>query len=139
MILLDTNVVSAVMQSRPEPDVVAWLDQQAPEQIWLPSVVVFELRYGVALLEPSTRRRKLEAGLERLLREIVQERIAPLNTLAAEHAAELAAHRKRKGSPVDLRDTLIAGIALATGAALATRNLKHFKNLPIPVLNPFQR
>jgi predicted nucleic acid-binding protein len=74
-----------------------------------------------------------------LLEEIVQERIAPLNTLAAEHAAELAAHRKRKGSPVDLRDTLIAGIALATGAALATMNLKHFKDLPIPVLNPFQR
>ena len=50
MILLDTDVVSAVMQNRPDPGVVRWLDQQPPDQIWLPSVVVFELRYGLATL-----------------------------------------------------------------------------------------
>ena len=50
MILLDTNVVSAVMQNCPDPAVVRWLDQQPADEIWLPSVVVFELRYGLALL-----------------------------------------------------------------------------------------
>ena len=50
MILLDTNVVSAVMQSPPDPTVVNWLDQQPADLIWLPSVVVFELHYGVGLL-----------------------------------------------------------------------------------------
>ena len=139
MSLLDTNVVLALMRSQPERSVIGWLDQQIPEQIWLPSVVVFEVRYGLALLEPGSRRTGLEQGFERMLSEFIQERIAPLNALAAEQAALLAATRKRVGTPVDLRDTLIAGIAMATGATIATRNLKHFQDLPIPVLNPFSR
>lgn len=111
VILLDTNVVSAVMQNRPDPAVVAWPDQQAADQIWLPSVVVFELRYGLAILPDGGRRRRLEHGLERLLVDLVQGRIAPLDALAAQQAAKLAARRKAAGTPVDLRDTLIAGIA----------------------------
>ena len=82
MIRLDTNVVSAVMQIRPDPAIVAWLDQQAADQIWLPSVVVFELRYGLAILPDGDRRRRLEQGLERLLVDLVQGRIAPLDALA---------------------------------------------------------
>ena len=84
MILLDTNVVSALMRSQPERSVIGWLDQQIPEQIWLPSVVVFEVRYGLARLEPGARRTGLEQGFERMLSEFIQERIAPLNALAAE-------------------------------------------------------
>ncbi len=137
MILLDTNVVSAVMQNRPDPAVVGWLNQQPVEEIWLPSVVVFELRYGLALLPGGARRRRLEQGLETLLSELVQGRIAPLDGLAAGKAAQLAAQRKAKGTPVDLRDTLIAGIAQACGATLATRNGRHFQDLAVAVINPF--
>ena len=137
MILLDTNVVSAVMQNRPDPAVVAWLDQQAADQIWLPSVVVFELRYGLGILPEGARRSRLEQGLEDLLVELVRGRIAPLDGLAAQQAAQLAARRKAAGTPVDLRDTLIAGIALARQATLATRNQRHFQELGLPVINPF--
>ena len=80
MILLDTNVVSAVMQNRPDPAVVGCLNQQPASEIWLPSVVVFKLRYGLALLPAGARRRRLEQGLETLLSELVQGRIAPLIT-----------------------------------------------------------
>ena len=137
MILLDTNVVSAVMQNRPDPAVVRWLNQQPVEKIWLPSVVVFELRYGLALLPCGARRRRLEQGLETLLSELVQGRIAPLDGLAAGKAAHLAAQRKARGTPVDLRDTLIAGIALSCRATLATRNGRHFQDLAVAVINPF--
>lgn len=137
MILLDTNVVSAVMQNRPDPAVVRWLDQQILAEIWLPSVVVFELRYGLSLLPAGARRRRLEQGLDALLNELVQGRIAPLDGLAAQKAAQLAALRKAKGTPVDLRDTLIAGIAQACSATLATRNQRHFQDLGLPVINPF--
>ena len=137
MILLDTNVVSAVMQNRPDPAVVRWLDQQLLAEVWLPSVVVFELRYGLSLLPAGARRRRLEQGLETLLDELVQGRIAPLDGLAAQKAAQLAALRKAKGTPVDLRDTLIAGIAQACRATLATRNQRHFHDLGLPVINPF--
>ena len=57
------------MQSQPEKSVIGWLDRQIPEHIWLPSVVVFEVRYGLALLEPGARRAGLEQGFERMLRE----------------------------------------------------------------------
>ena len=137
MILLDTNVVSAVMQNQPDPAVVAWLDQQPADQIWLPSVVVFELRYALAILPDGDRRRRLEQGLQRLLVEMVQGRIASLDALAAQQAAQLAGRRKQAGTPVDLRDTLIAGIALVCQATLATRNQRHFQDLGLPVINPF--
>ncbi|MEB3257097.1 MAG: type II toxin-antitoxin system VapC family toxin [Cyanobacteriota bacterium] len=137
VILLDTNVVSAVMQHRPDPAVVAWLDVQPADQIWLPSVVVFELRYGLGLLPGGARRSRLEQALEELLGELVQGRIAPLDALAARKAARLAAERRTQGTTVDLRDTLIAGIAQGCRATLATRNQRHFQDLGIPVINPF--
>jgi predicted nucleic acid-binding protein len=138
VILLDTNVVSAVMQNRPDPAVVRWLDQQPPQEIWLPSVVVFELRYGLEILPAGSRRRRLKHGLEVLLSELVQGRIAPLDASAAREAALLAAQRKSSGTPVDLRDTLIAGIALVHKATLATRNQRHFEDLGLAMINPFQ-
>lgn len=138
MILLDTNVVSALMQSRPNPDVVRWLDDQVADDVWLPSVVVFELRYGLATLPLGARRSQLAQGLDQLLRQLIQGRITPLDGLAAQMAAELAAQRKGTGTPVDLRDTLIAGIALARGATLVTRNKRHFQDLDLAVINPFR-
>jgi predicted nucleic acid-binding protein len=137
LILLDTNVVSALMQTNPDRHVIAWLDQQPIDEVWLPSVVVFELRYGLSSLEPGARRRRLEQALDQLLSSVLRERIAALNGLAARRAAELAGQRKRQGTPVDLRDTLIAGIALATQATLVTRNVRHFLDLEVPVINPF--
>ena len=137
MILLDTNVVSAVMLQRPDPEVVAWLDRIDPRQVWLPSVVVFELRYGAAIHPDASRRQKLELALHRLITEMIQERIAPLDALAANQAALLAAQRKMQGRSVDLRDTLIAGIALAHEAQLATRNVRHFSDTTISMINPF--
>jgi predicted nucleic acid-binding protein len=137
VILLDTNVVSAVMQNHPDPAVVRWLDRQPPDQIWLPSVVVFELRYGLETLPAGERRRRLEQGLEQLLNELVQGRVAALDALAAHQAAQLAAQRRSRGTPVDLRDTLIAGIALARGATLATRNQRHFQDVGLALVDPF--
>jgi hypothetical protein len=104
VILLDTNVVSAVMLQRPEPAVAAWLDQVDPRQVWLPSVVVFELRYGAALHPDTTRRRALALKLNRLIDELIQERIASLDDASAQKAALLAAQRKTQGRTVDRHD-----------------------------------
>ena len=137
MILLDTNVVSALTQKQPDPAVVQWLDQQSAAEIWLPSVVVFELRYGAAIHPDPGRRRLLQEGLQTLLDQLIAERVAPFDALASQRAALLAAARRANGRRIDLRDTLIAGIALAREAQLATRNLRHFDDTTISLINPF--
>lgn len=137
MIILDTNVVSALMQQQPDPQVVAWLDDQPAESIWINSVTLFEGRYGLALLPTGQRKKLLQERFEEMLTQDLQNRIAHFDVHAANQAAELAAQRKALGRPVDMRDTFIAGIALARRATLATRNTKHFDDLTTPVVNPW--
>ena len=137
MIILDTNVVSALMQQQPDLQVVAWLDQQPAESVWINAVTLFEGRYGLALLPTGQRKKSLQERFEELVTQDLQNRIAHFDTNAANHAAELAAQRKALGRPVDMRDTFIAGIALARRATLATRNTKHFDDLTTPVVNPW--
>ena len=137
MILLDTNVLSALMQTRPDPVVVVWLDSQAPESVWTTAVSVFEIRFGIELLPSSKRRKALEEAFGGMLRDDLNGRIAAFDAAAAEEAAVLTARRQRRGRPVDLRDTQIAGIALARRAALATRNVRHFDGLNVSVVSPW--
>ncbi len=137
MILLDTNVLSALMRTRPDPVVVAWLDGQAPESVWTTAVTVFEIRFGIELFPPSRRRRALAEAFDTMLHDDLAGRVAAFDSAAAEEAGALAARRQRRGRPVDLRDTQIAGIALARRAALATRNARHFDGLDVTVVNPW--
>jgi predicted nucleic acid-binding protein len=146
LIILDTNVLSELMQKVPDPSVVEWLDQQPAESIWITSITLFEARLGLALL-PNGRRRQalegrrrqaLELAFEQLLAEDLEERVLDFDRSAAEAAAGLAAERQRNGRTVDMRDTQIAGIAIARRATLATRNVKHFAELTAEVVNPWE-
>ena len=138
MIILDTNVLSALMRTAPDAAVVGWLDQQPPESVWITSVTLFEARLGLALLPQGKRRAALASAFTRLLEEDLENRVLDFDTGAAIEAAELAAQRQRDGKPVDIRDTQIAGIALARHATLATRNTRHFADLKVPVIDPWQ-
>lgn len=126
------------MRRVPEPAVIEWLDQQAAESVWITSVTLFEARFGLALLPRGRRRRALEAAFAELMAEDLEGRVLDFDRHAAEAAANLAAERQRKGQPVDMRDTQIAGIVLARRARLATRNLRHFSDLNIEVINPWE-
>ena len=137
MIILDTNVLSALMHQQPDPQLVAWLDDQPAESIWLSSITLFEARYGLALLPAGRRKDLLAKRFEEMVQDDLQNRVMFFDTHAAAHAAQLAADRKTRGSPVDMRDTLIAGIALACRATLATRNMRIFDDLSVPVANPW--
>jgi toxin FitB len=137
MIMLDTNVLSGLMQQQPDPQVVAWLDGQSAESIWLNSVTLFEIRFGLALLASGRRKKLLHERFEELLQDDLQNRVLLFDTNAAAQAAQLAADRKAGGRPVDMRDTFIAGIALAHKAILATRNIRHFSDLSVTVVNPW--
>ena len=137
MIILDTNVLSALMRQEPDPPVLQWLDLQAPESIWITSITLFESRLGMALVPDGRRRRALEAAFARLLEEDLENRVLPFDSDAALQASTLAAERQRAGRIVDIRDTQIAGIAQARRATLATRNVRHFEGLTVAVLNPW--
>ena len=137
MIILDTNVLAALMRTVPEVPVVAWLDRQPAESIWITSITLFEARFGLALLLSGRRRQTLEAAFERLLREDLENRVLDFDSAAATESASLAAARQKSGRPVDMRDTQIAGIALARRATLATRNIRHFEDLKISIVDPW--
>jgi len=137
MIILDTNVLSALMRTAPEAPVVAWLDRQPAESVWITSITLFEARLGLALLPAGRRRQTLEAAFARLLKEDLENRVLDFDSAAAADAALLAAERQKAGRPVDMRDTQIAGIALARRATLATRNVRHFGDLKIPIVDPW--
>jgi len=137
VIILDTNVLSALMRSEPDTAVVSWLDDQVPESIWITSITLFEARFGLALLPEGARRQQLTARFDDLLVSDFENRVLLFDQSAARQAADLAAQRKYAGRPVDMRDTFIAGIALARKARIATRNTRHFDDLPKIVINPW--
>jgi len=136
MIILDTNVLSALMRQSPDRKVVAWLDRQPRTSIWTSSVSVLEIRFGLQILPVGRRRSALAHAFEQLLAAI-DDRVAPFDTAAAEQAGDLMASRHKQGRPGDLRDTMIAGIVLAHHASLATRNTAHFSDLSASLINPW--
>src|SRR5215470_10533682 len=136
MIVLDTNVLSALMRQTPDATVIAWLDKQPRTSVWTTSVTILEIRFGLQIIAAGKRRSQLLDGFEMVL-EKMGHRIAPFDDAAAIQAADLMAIRHRKGRPVELRDTMIAGIVVARHATLATRNVIHFEDLSVLVVNPW--
>ncbi|MCE2457793.1 MAG: type II toxin-antitoxin system VapC family toxin [Dehalococcoidia bacterium] len=132
--LLDTNVVSEMTKSRPNLLVISFLAQST--DLWLASLVVHELEFGLQLAPPGQRRDRLRAGISRFLTGY-SDRILQLDRAAAEWAARFRADAVRSGRPPDLVDILIAGIAKAHDLTVATRNVRDFQHLDIDVFNPW--
>ena len=137
MIVLDTNVISAFMRPTPDQPVVRWLDNQPAPSIWTTAITVFELLAGIEMAPEGRRRTALRGSFERALADVIEGRVLVFDTAAAEAAAALAGQRRRTGMPNELRDAMIAGIVTAHRATLATRNIRHFADLSVPVIDPW--
>jgi predicted nucleic acid-binding protein len=137
MIVLDTNVLSAVMQDTPNPTVSRWLDRQARESTWTTSISVYELRFGIEILVSGRKRRGLEQDLGKLLEQVLEGRVLPLDHEAADAAGVIAAKQRQRGRPVEIRDVQIAGIVAARKASLATRNIRHFEGVGLTLVDPW--
>lgn len=137
LIILDTNVLSAMMRAVDEPRVERWLDAQPIESVWTTAITVFEVRFGLTLLVPSRRRDRLAAAFSRAIDDVLDGRVLPFDQSAAETAAAIAAEQRRVGRPVEIRDVQIAGIAKARKAKLATRDTRHFESLGIALIDPW--
>ena len=138
MIVLDTNVVSELMRPVPNPAVLAWVDAQSDRDLWLCSVVVSELLYGLARLPSGARRLQLTQAFEAMLAEDFAGRVLAFDLSAAVVYADLVAAREQLGQPLAMADAQIAATCLAPGARLATRNTRHFEGLGLVWLNPWQ-
>jgi predicted nucleic acid-binding protein len=136
MIILDTNVISALMRDPVDATVLGWLNRQSSTSVWTTAVTVLESRFGVARMVAGRRRDALTQSLDRVIADDLEGRILAFDQTAAEHTAILMARRQSEGRTGDLRDSMIAGIALARRATLATRNVKHFEDAGINIVDP---
>ena len=137
MIVLDTNVLSALMRAEPDRPVVRWLDRLAAESIWTTSITVFEVRFGLEVLPAGERKAALQHAFDQVIDEDLRGRVLDFDARAASVAGEIAAKLRALGRSVDMRDAQIAGIIAARRATLATRNVRHFVDAGIPVIDPW--
>jgi predicted nucleic acid-binding protein len=138
MVILDTNVLSALMRPSLNRVVVTWLDGQTRLSIWTTTISVMEIYFGLATMPDGRRRSQQLAEFQRIMEDDLQHRMLPFDTEAAEQTGNLIGARQLAGRPGDLRDSMIAGIALVQRATVATRNVRHFDDLDLKVVNPWE-
>ncbi|MGJ5175214.1 type II toxin-antitoxin system VapC family toxin [Bradyrhizobium oligotrophicum] len=136
MILLDTNVVSEAMKPEPSPAVRAWLDEQAAETLYLSSVTVAELMFGIGALPKGRRKDRLSATLDGIL-ELFGTRVLPFDTSAARRYAELAVKARAAGKGFPTPDGYIAAIAADHDYAVASRDTSAFTAAGLTVIDPW--
>lgn len=136
MIVLDTNVVSEAMKPKPDAGVRAWLNDQVAETLFLSSVTLAELLYGVRALPDGKRKDLLARALDGLL-ELFQDRVLPFDIDAARHYAELAVAARNKGRGFPTPDGYIAAIAASRGFAVASRDTSPYEAAGVTVINPW--
>ena len=137
MIVLDTNVVSEAMKATPNPVVLAWLDEQAAETLYLSSVTLAELLFGIGVLPAGRRKEALTQMLDGLL-ALFEDRVLAFDTAAARRYADLAVTARAVGKGFPTPDGYIAAIAKARGFTVATRDVAPFKAVGLNVINPWE-
>lgn len=138
MIVLDTNVVSAVMAPMPVVSVVEWLDRHETANLYLSSITIAEIGYGLRILPDSRRRRTLEERFAEFVARGFEQRILAFDAEAARCYGDVMGHRREIGRPMSTLDGQIAAIARTHRMAVATRNVRDFEDCGFEVLNPFE-
>jgi hypothetical protein len=138
MILLDTNVISEVMKTTPDPQVKAWIDSKDPDELATCTIVLAELFSGLDLMPVGSRQRQLREKAEYMFSALFADRIYDLDISAARLFGTVLRMRASIGRPIDDMDALIAATALSNGVTLATRNIADFELCGIPLINPWE-
>lgn len=137
MIVLDTNVISEPLKSRPSLKVMEWLDSQAAETLYITAISRAELRFGVLKLPDGKRKNTLATHVDRVL-DLFNHRLLSFDAAAADQLALIAAHCEKIGKRAVAPDAYIAACAAARGFAVATRNMSHFEHTGVRVINPWE-
>jgi predicted nucleic acid-binding protein len=135
--LLDTNIPSELIRSRPDPRVEKWVYAQDETSLYLSVVSIGELRRGFVILAASKRRDELERWFENDLLPRFQERLLPVTHSIADRWGVIDAESTLKGTPLNTADGMIAATALQYGLTLVTRNVRDFAGLGVEIFNPW--
>jgi len=136
MILLDTNIVSEALKAGGDPAVLAWLDEQAIETLYLSTITIAEIHFGIALLPAGKRRTSLARNFEERVVPQFDGRLLPFDIRAAHAYGTLRAEARRAGKAIAVADGYIAAIAVAHGLAIATRDVSPFETASLRVIRP---
>lgn len=139
MILIDTNVISEPLRTKPEPQVIDWLDRQALETLYLSAITVAELRFGVMRLPQGKRREFLNEQLETRVLASFAGRILPFDLSATLTYAELMVNAQKMGRAIGQADGCIAAVAAANGMSIATRDTAPFVAAGLSVIDPWAK
>lgn len=135
--LLDTNVLSELLRSMPEPTVLAWFAAQPADTLFVSAVTQAEMMLGARLLPTGKRRSALEAALRATFDEDFGGRILPFDSAAVPAYVDIVSDRRAAGRPISQFDAQIAAIARQHGSRLATRNVGDFEGLGVVIVNPW--
>ena len=137
MILLDTNVVSEPLKLTGDVGVLAWIDAQIIETLYLSAISLAELRFGIAALAPGKRRDTLHTSLEQRILPLFVGRILPFDGAASAAYAVLRARARVQGKAIAPADGYIAATATSHGLIVATRDTSPFEAAGLTVINPW--
>jgi toxin FitB len=135
--LLDTNIVSEWMKPRPNPGVVAWLEDVDEDRAFLSVVTLTELRYGIERLAPGNRRKRLAEWLEEELPLRFEGRILSIGPEVADACGKVVARSETMGRPMEVMDAFIAATSEVHRLTVVTRNVSDFQPVIRNVLNPW--
>lgn len=137
MILVDTNVVSEIMTVVPSQAVIGWLNRQDTAALYLSTISIAEISYGLRVLPDGKRQRQLQERFEHFLAAAFKHRILGFDEVAARRYGDVMGHRKEIGRPLSIPDGQIAAIARTNNCTVATRNIRDFEECGVELINPF--
>ena len=138
MIILDTNVVSELMRPKPHEGVTNWIRIHSDQNLTLSVIAIAEIHQGITRLPKEKKRDTLWKNFNAFTSHAFKGRILSFDELAARHYGEVSALREKAGKSADPVDMMIAAIAKANKAIIATRNIKDFEECEITLVNPWE-
>ena len=137
MILLDTNVISEPLKLAADAGVLAWIDAQSIDTLYLSAISLAELRFGIAALPAGKRKETLHQGLEQRILPLISDRILPVDAAASQTYAEILSAARAQGNVISNADGYIAATAKRHGFMVATRDTSPFEAAGVTVINPW--
>jgi toxin FitB len=137
MLILDTNVLSELMNPQGSQTVKSWVNSQSRESLFTTTITKAEILYGIAILPEGNRKQRLQDAAHIVFNEEFLNQLLVFDSESAENFASLSTDRRRQGNPISQFDAQIAAICRTHRAAIVTRNVDDFLNCQVEIINPW--